>query len=239
MKDKLRSLWRFFFGDSARAFGSVSVILLVLLAIAPAKNHFSQWRHYQKQYLRFIRGRADAVTLERHFQGGIQQIWIPEQQVTDRCTTCHLGLKEASLADVSSVAFRKHPVIPHSLTEFGCTTCHRGQGAATTVEEAHQSTEQWEQPLLPAKYIEAGCGQCHLEKQIGTPFLNQGRQLISSYGCTHCHTIKQPDGTYIVPDDDPPSLKHIADKTTREWIYAWIKDPQGLLPVRQPCRTTT
>ena len=227
MKDKLKSIWQFFFGDSARAFGSASIILLVLLAIAPAKNHFSQWRHYQKQYLRFIRGRADAVTLERHFQSGIQQIWLPEQQVTDRCTTCHLGLKEASLTDVSSVAFRKHPVIPHSLTEFGCTTCHRGQGAATTLQEAHSATEQWEQPLLPAKYIEAGCGQCHLENQTGTPFLNQGRQLISAYGCTHCHTIKQPDGTYIIPEDDPPSLKHIADKITREWVYAWIKDPQS------------
>jgi mono/diheme cytochrome c family protein len=227
MKNKLHALWRLFFGDSARAFGSASVILLVLLAVAPAKNYFSEWRHYQKQYLHLIRGRADAVTLERHFQGGIQQIWIPEQQVTDRCTTCHLGMKEASLADVSSVAFREHPVIPHKLTEFGCTTCHRGQGAATTVEEAHSATEQWEQPLLPAKYIEAGCGQCHLENQTGTPFLNQGRQLISSYGCTHCHTIKQADGTYITPDDDPPSLRHIADKTTREWVYAWIKDPQA------------
>ncbi len=227
MKNALRSLWGFFFGDSARAFGSVSLVLLVLLAIAPAKNHFSQWRSYQKQYLRLIRGRVDAVTLERHFQRGIQQIWIPEQQVTDRCVTCHLGLKEASLADVRAVAFRKHPPIPHSLTEFGCTTCHRGQGAATTVQEAHYATEQWEQPLLPAKYIEAGCGQCHLEKQVATPFLNQGRQLISSYGCTHCHTIKQADGTYITPDDDPPSLQHIADKTTREWVYAWIKDPQA------------
>ena len=64
MKDKL-TLWQFFFGDSARAFGSASIILLVLLAIAPAKNYFSQWRHYQKLYLRLIRGRADAVTLER------------------------------------------------------------------------------------------------------------------------------------------------------------------------------
>ena len=166
----------------------MSVILLVLLAISPAKNHFSEWRHYQKQYLHLIRGRADAVTLERHFQGGIQQIWIPEQQVTDRCTTCHLGLKEASLADVSAVAFRKHPVVPHSLTEFGCTTCHRGQGAATTVEEAHSSTEQWEQPLLPAKYIEAGCGQCHLARQTATPFLNQGRQAdfpVRVYALSH------------------------------------------------------
>jgi len=170
----LRSLWHTFFGDSARAFGSVSVIFLVLLAIAPAKDYFSEWRHYQKQYLHLIRGRADAVTLERHFQIGIQQIWIPEQQVTDRCTTCHEGLKESTLADVNTVVFRKHPVIPHSLTEFGCTTCHRGQGPATTMQEAHSSTADWEQPLLPAKYIEAGCGQCHLEKQTATPFLNQG-----------------------------------------------------------------
>jgi mono/diheme cytochrome c family protein len=227
MKNALRSVWRFFFGDSARAFGTTSLVLLVLLAVAPAKNYFSEWRHYQKEYLRLIRGRVDAVTLGRRYQGGIQQIWIPEQQVTDRCTTCHLGLKEDSLADVSAVAFRKHPVIPHSLTEFGCTTCHRGQGAATTVEEAHSATEQWEQPLLPAKYIEAGCGQCHFNNQIATPFLNQGRQLISSSGCTHCHTIKRPDGTSILPDDDPPSLAHIGDKTTREWVYAWIKDPQS------------
>ena len=227
MRDKLRPLGRFFFGDSARAFGSASLVLLLLLAIAPAKDFFSQWRSYQKQYLHLIRGRADAVTLERHFKPGIQQIWIPDQQVTDRCMTCHLGLKENTLTEVSAVAFRKHPVIPHSLTEFGCTTCHRGQGAATTVREAHNATEQWEQPLLPAKYIEAGCGQCHLEKQTATPFLNQGRETIAGYGCTHCHTIKQADGTYVVPEDHPPSLKHVADKTTRDWIYAWIKDPQS------------
>jgi mono/diheme cytochrome c family protein len=227
MKNKLLPVWRFFFGDSARAFGSASLILLVLLAIAPAKNYFNQWHRYQKQYLHLIRGRADAVTLERHFEPGIQQIWLPEQQVTDRCATCHLGLKEASLIDVSSVAFRKHPVIPHSLTEFGCTTCHRGQGAATTVEEAHSATEQWEQPILPAKYIEAGCGQCHLENLTATPFLNQGRDVISRYGCTHCHIIKRPDGTAIQPNDDPPALVHVADKTTREWVFAWIKDPQS------------
>jgi mono/diheme cytochrome c family protein len=227
MKTKLQQAWRFFFGDSARAFGSASLILLVLLAIAPAKNHFNQWHRYQKQYLHLIRGRADAVTLGRHFEPGIQQIWLPEQQVTDRCTTCHLGLREASLADVSNVAFRKHPVIPHSLTEFGCTTCHRGQGAATTVEEAHNATEQWEQPILPAKYIEAGCGQCHLEKLTATPFLNEGRETITRYGCTHCHTIQRPNGIPIQPADDPPSLTHVADKTSREWVYAWVKDPQS------------
>jgi mono/diheme cytochrome c family protein len=43
----------------------------------------------------------------------------------------------------------------------------------------------------------------------------------------HCHTSKLPDGSAIKPTDDPPSLSHIADKSTREWIYAWLKDPQA------------
>lgn len=227
MKEKLTSLHRALFGNSARAFGTVSLILLVSLAIAPAKNHFSEWRHYQNQYRKFVRGRAEGATLEKHLEPGIQQIWIPEENVVDRCTTCHVGLREASLSDVSQQPFREHPNIPHKLTEFGCVTCHRGQGPATTVEEAHSSTKSWEQPILPAKYVESGCGQCHLSPLTGTPQLNLGRRLISHSGCTHCHNVKLPDGTKLQPADDPPSLTHIADKTTREWIYAWVKDPQA------------
>jgi len=40
MKGKLLALWHELFGDGIRAFGVVSMVLLVLLAIAPAKNHF-------------------------------------------------------------------------------------------------------------------------------------------------------------------------------------------------------
>ena len=36
MKEKLASLWQKLFGDSVRAFGLVSLIFLVSLAIAPA-----------------------------------------------------------------------------------------------------------------------------------------------------------------------------------------------------------
>ena len=202
------------------------MLFLVFLAIAPAKNHFSEWRHYQNQYLGLIRGRSEAVTLRRHFQGDIQQIWLPDLGVVDRCTTCHVGLKEATLTDVTLQPFRKHPPIPHSLDQFGCVVCHRGQGPATTVEEAHRSTLAWEQPILPAKYMESACGQCHRGALAGTPQLNQGRYLLSRYGCVHCHTVKLSDGTTMKATDDPPSLSHIADKTTREWIYAWMKDPQ-------------
>ena len=227
MNEKLKSLWQKLFGDSVRAFGVVSLVFLASLAIAPAKNHFSEWRHYQHGYLKMIRNRSDAVTLQRHFQGGIQQIWLPDLGVVDRCTSCHVGMKEASLADVNVQPFRPHPVIPHKLDQVGCTVCHRGQGAATTVAEAHNSTLAWEQPILPAKYIESSCGECHRGPVPGTPQLNQGRHLLSRYGCVHCHTVKLPDGRIMKATDDPPSLSHIADKTTREWIYAWLKDPQA------------
>lgn len=227
MKEKLTSLWQKLFGDSVRAFGVVSLVFLGSLAIAPAKNFFSEWRHYQHGYLKMIRNRSDANTLERHFQDGIQQIWLPELGVVDRCTSCHVGLKEASLTDVSTQPFRTHPPIPHKLDQFGCTVCHRGQGAATIVSEAHSSTLAWEQPILPAKYIESSCGECHRGPLPGTPQLNQGRNLLSREGCVHCHTVKLSDGTTMKTTDDPPSLSHIGDKTTREWVYAWLKDPQA------------
>lgn len=227
MKEKLKSLWQKLFEDSVRTFGVVSVVFLASLAIAPAKNHFSEWRHYQHGYLKMIRNRSDAVTLQRHFEGGIQQTWLPDLGVVDRCTSCHVGLKEASLNDVSVQPFRPHPVVPHKLDQFGCVICHRGQGAATTVAEAHNSTLAWEQPILPAKYIESSCGECHRGMLPGTPQLNEGRYLLSREGCVHCHTVRLPDGKILKATDDPPSLSHLADKTTREWIYAWLKDPQA------------
>ena len=226
-RQRLTAIRQFLFGDSARAFGTLSAVLLLLLIIVPAKDHFRQWRGYQSQYLRLIRGRSDAASLTRRFQGGLQQIWLPELGVVDRCTTCHVALHEASLVDVKAQPFRPHPPIPHKLTEFGCVMCHQGQGGATTVEEAHNSSKSWENPILPARYLEAGCGQCHLNRLAGTPRLNEGRDTLARYGCVHCHTVKTPDGTTLTGTDDPPSLEHIADKTTREWIFAWLKNPQA------------
>jgi cytochrome c1 len=221
------SAWQALFGDPVRAFGVVSLILLLTLAIAPAKDHFSQWHSYQRKYLSLIRDRGDAVTLRRRLEPGIHQIWLPELGVVDRCTTCHLGLKEASLSDVTQQPFRRHPVIPHPVDGFGCVICHGGQGPATTVAEAHHSERAGEEPILPMRYIESGCGQCHQNALTGTPQLNLGRTMLTRYGCVHCHVITRPDGSKIEATDHPPSLVHIADKTTREWIFSWLKDPQA------------
>ncbi len=224
------SLWHALFGDPVRAFGVVSVVLLLALAVAPTKEHFSQWHRYQRQYLTEIHDRGDSISLRRRFSPGIHQIWLPELGVVDRCTTCHLGLNEASLSDVRQQPFRKHPVIPHKLEGFGCVICHGGQGAATTVAEAHRSERDGEMPILPTRFIEAGCGQCHQNALAGTPQLNLGRAMLTRYGCVHCHSILRPDGTKVAATDHPPSLVHVADKTTREWIYSWLKDPQAYAP---------
>ena len=162
LRNQFGRAWRFFVGTAPHRFASVSVLLAIVSAIAPTKDLFSQWRHYQREYLHLIRARPDAARLQRRFESGVHQIWIPEQRVVDRCTTCHMALQEASLHDVRNEPFRPHPPMPHSLTEFGCVVCHHGQGAATTVEEAHYSTKAWEQPILPARYLEASCGQCHI-----------------------------------------------------------------------------
>lgn len=223
----MKRAWRFFFGDAWRAFGTMSVVLLFSLAVAPAKGFFREWHSYQNGYVKLVRTRGDAVTLQRRFEPGIQQVWIPEMGVVDRCTTCHVALKETSLKDVSLQPYRPHPPIPHSLSEFGCVACHRGQGPATTVEEAHSSTLAWEQPLLPTKYLESGCGQCHLGTLPSTPRLDEGRRLLAREGCVNCHNVRQGDGTLLKASDDPPSLEHVADKTSREWIYSWLKDPQA------------
>ena len=112
VRKHLSSAWQALFGDPVRAFGVVSLILLLALAIAPAKEHFSQWHSYQRKYLALIRDRGDAVSLRRRFVPGIHQIWLPDLGVVDRCTTCHLGLNESSLSDVEPAAIPQAPCCP-------------------------------------------------------------------------------------------------------------------------------
>ena len=58
--------------------------------VVPAKHHFREWSQYQDRYLRLISHRGDAATLHRRFQTGLQQTWLPDLAVVDRCATCHV-----------------------------------------------------------------------------------------------------------------------------------------------------
>ncbi|MGH9773899.1 MAG: c-type cytochrome [Candidatus Acidiferrales bacterium] len=205
------------------AFAVSSVAFLAVLAISPVKDFRLEWKQYKRAYVRFAETRPDTKRLLSDFRPDIDQIWIPEMGVTDRCTTCHLGITQPSLAD-SSVPqpFRAHPPIPHHIRDWGCTICHRGQGPATEVAEAHETTLAWEQPILSTHFIQASCGSCHRADTPETPQLNRGRYLLAELNCVGCHRLPGIERPAMLG----PDLNDLGEKVSREWIYKWLKEPR-------------
>ena len=187
-----------------------------------------------------IRNRSDANTLQRHFQGGIQQIWLPELGVVDRCTSCHVGLKEASLTDVASAAVSQpsvdsaqarsiwmHDLPPRpGRSHDGCRSAqqHARMGTADSSRQVHRVFLR-AMPSRTAAWNSAA--------ESGT------QPAGSREGCVHCHTVKLPDGSTMKATDDPPSLSHIADKTTREWIFRVAERSASVRARPRPCRTSS
>jgi len=220
-------LRRFFFDSPAHRFAWASLLLLITLAIAPTKDFFNEWRHYQRHYVKFLSTRQDGAVLQGHFTWGIQQIWLPELGVVDRCTTCHLAVSEKSLQGASAVPepFRVHSPVGHNVKDWGCVVCHRGQGPATEVAEAHRATRAWEQPLLPVKFIQASCGSCHQSVLLEAPQLMRGRQLLADLNCQSCHRLPGIESPAMLG----PDLTNIGTKVSHEWIYKWLKEPRTIL----------
>lgn len=206
-------------------FAASSVIFLAVLAISPVKDYLREWKRYEKDYVRFAQTRPDTKRLLADYRSGIDQIWIPQMGVVDRCTTCHQGITQPSLADASiPQPFRAHPPTPHRARDWGCVVCHRGQGLATDVRHAHETTLTWERPLLPVRYIQASCGLCHRDSLPEAPQLNRGRELLARLNCVGCHRLEgigRP--TMLGPD-----LTSVGSKVSRAWIYKWLKDSRTL-----------
>ncbi len=200
-----------------------SVLFVIALAISPVKDQLHEWKRYKRDYVSFAEARPDTKRLLADYRPDIDQIWIPELGVVDRCTTCHQGITQPSLLDASvPQPFRAHPPIPHHVREWGCAVCHRGQGAATEVAEAHETTLAWEQPLLPVRYIQASCGTCHRGDTAETPQLNRGRRLLATLDCVGCHRLQGIERSEMLG----PDLTNIGTKVSRQWIYKWLKEPR-------------
>ncbi|PYT56950.1 MAG: hypothetical protein DMG35_21180, partial [Acidobacteria bacterium] len=207
-------------------FAVSSVVFLVVLAISPFKDFRREWKQYKRSYMRFAQTRPDTKKLLADYRPDIDQIWLPGMNVVDRCTTCHQGITQASLADKSvPQPFRAHPPIPHDVREWGCAICHRGQGPSTEVAEAHESTLAWEQPVLPTHFIQASCGTCHLSDLPQTPQLTRGRWLLAELNCQGCHKLPGVERPAMLG----PDLSSIGTKVSREWIYKWLKEPRTIL----------
>jgi cbb3-type cytochrome oxidase cytochrome c subunit len=206
-------------------FAICSVIFLLVLAISPLRDQFREWKHYKRAYVRFAESRPETRKLLADYHSGINQIWLPQFNVTDRCTTCHQGIDQPSLTDVSTPEpFRAHPMIPHRATDWGCVVCHQGQGLATEIKEAHQATLAWEAPLLPISYIQGTCGVCHRQSMPETPRLDRGRDVMGNLHCVGCHKLQGIDRPVMLG----PDLTNVGNKTSREWIFKWLKDPRTI-----------
>jgi mono/diheme cytochrome c family protein len=165
-------------------FALLSVVFVVVLASAPLRPYFSQWRRVQNRY-NSLAEQSGVATIPV----SIQQVWRPELGVTDRCTTCHLGMGAAQPV-AGDPLFKAHPPIPHDPKQFGCTICHGGQGRATTKEAAHGFVSHWDEQMLDAKHLSSGCGSCHTNiPWTSRRELSRGRLLVESLDCLSCHKL--------------------------------------------------
>jgi mono/diheme cytochrome c family protein len=209
-------------------FAISSVAFLALMAVSPVKDYFREYRGHQNEYRSFLLDRAgSARELKEAKQEGVRvrQIWVPELgNAVDRCTSCHLGVSNPDAADAPQ-PLSLHPRTPHtpeSFDRFGCVSCHRGQGRATTEEDAHGNTPDWPQPLLPKRYTEASCGSCHLDEVVPEAAqLSRGRKLMLQSGCYACHAVDPP----AVWSSDAPALDGLSQKTSPGWLRAWLTSP--------------
>jgi mono/diheme cytochrome c family protein len=206
-------------------FAVCTVLCVLILAISPIKDYRAEWKHYKRWFVKYAQDRPDTKKLLADYSPNIDQVWLPAMNVTDRCTTCHQGITQPTLADTSvPQPFRTHPPVPHNVRQWGCTVCHRGQGPATEVAEAHETTLAWEQPILPAHFLQASCGGCHHADLKETPQLARGRELLTQLNCQGCHKLNDVDRPMLGPD-----LSSVGYKVTREWIYKWLKEPRTVV----------
>jgi mono/diheme cytochrome c family protein len=207
-------------------FALVSVVFVGVLAVSPVKDLRQEWKQYKRSYVRLAQARPDTKRLLADYRADLDQIWIPEMNVVDRCVVCHQGITQPTLADASvPQPFRAHPPIPHQVKDWGCVVCHRGQGPATEAAEAHETTLAWEQPLLPGRFLQASCGSCHRNNLPETPKLNRGRRLLAEFNCVGCHRLQDMDRPVMLG----PDLTNVGTKVSREWLYKWLKEPRPVV----------
>lgn len=165
------------------------------------------------------------------------------------CTSCHDGQGSATSFQNASHT----PNDPHQAHEweheFGWFNNHFW-------EYPMQPARMRESACLKCHHSVAELG---VNKKFGAtaPKVYQGWQLIKKYGCYGCHEINGFDaGKPVGPDlrlepqtaeekkkieDDPkavagverkvgPSLRHIASKTTPEWVAYWTEEPKRFRP---------
>lgn len=166
----------------------------------------------------------------------IDQIWLRDLGITDRCTTCHQAADDIRLVNEEE-PYRTHPgdyLKQHPVQRFGCVICHEGEGEALTAEAAHGEEKDWPRPILRGSLSHSSCRKCHpvdydLPLDItmpGAEKLIQGRKIFIENNCIGCHKVTG----FSRPERIAPALTFIGSKVSGEWLRSWLKNPLEYLP---------
>jgi len=198
----------------AAAFALANLVLVLLLMWTMTTEYAPEWKKHQREYYRLWAAKLTEADLKSDPDLKqkllskpleVKQVWDAKLGITDRCTTCHMGVDNPKMTDAPQ-PYKAHPDIkPHSFNQIGCTVCHEGQGTATTKHAAHvmedlegrfgpfdEQEMGWSRPMLPLAYVQASCNKCHnvMEAPIpGAEHLNTGWQVVQEKGCRTCHYI--------------------------------------------------
>lgn len=234
------------------AFAILSPIFLFLWLITIHGEDQRPWANYQEEFAKLYVARATAKLQEAEGKNDpnertrwqrvvnevsnrrpeITQVYLEDLKVADRCMSCHQGIDNPLFADAPQ-PYRSHPgdlLKSHEVNSFGCTRCHQGDGAATTVEDAHARKADAAAPLLPTAYVQTTCVSCHevTHGYWGAEIVTRGADLFLDKGCYGCHSVSGM--SYLPKFATPLNAIKTKLKDPANWIYSWIKDPRKLTP---------
>jgi hypothetical protein len=233
-------------------FAVFMVAILISLMIIFSNEAHKEWMTFQGTYNEKLAGKLNKPEF-RNTPLKINQIWIPQLNAIDRCTTCHAGVENPLFANEPQ-PLTTHPgdfLKTHPVDKFGCTVCHQGDGQAVTVEATHGAVHHLNRQLLAKEFVQASCVKCHVDlydqsvsnEQFpwGAIFLD-GRRLTYQYGCRGCHKINGEGGTIgpelsgfgsrtelaflLIHDFEHVEGPHIM----RQWEYEHFLNPQKIVP---------
>ena len=176
-------------------FAVSTVVCVLVLAISPLKDFRAEWKHYKRSFVKFAQGRPDTKKLLADYSPNIDQVWLPGMNVTDRCTTCHQGITQSSLADASvPQPFRAHPADSAQCARLGLHGLSSWPRARRRKWPKRTKPRlPGNKPILPAHFLQASCGSCHQADLKETPQLSRGRELLTHLNCQACHKLNNLD----------------------------------------------
>jgi len=212
--------------------GLAGVCVFLLGGYVFFNDYTAEWRDYQSEFRDLIEERFGAEKAAT-IPVDLQQLYVKELGVADRCITCHKGYEWKGMENAPQ-PFRTHPkgiLEKHPIAKYGCVPCHGGQGYATDKESAHGFVEHWEEPLLGKELgdfyvmsdkkalMQINCNICHrYEKDTrGAEWINRAKQIVNERGCRACHVINGRGGTV------GPDLTREGEKSAEQFNYERIK----------------